>query len=93
MAHTRGRCLPSLSVRSDWRVGHVEGLKLSILFVLPVAIVVYILEGEMQKKHTRSYIGIKRPTFDTTQLVQKRRGNAPREWFQSMPSKILLGLV
>ena len=55
--------------------------------------VVYILEGEKQKKHTRSYVGIKCPTFDLIQYGKKRQGNAPREWFQSMPSKILLGVV
>jgi hypothetical protein len=55
--------------------------------------VLRIKEGKAQKKHTRSYVGIKRPTFGLMSEVGKRRGNAPREWFQSMPSKILLGVV
>jgi hypothetical protein len=54
------------------------GPQIIILFVSAVAVVVYILEGEKQKKHTRSYVGIKRPTLDLIQYG-KNVGEMHRE--------------
>ncbi len=44
------------------------------------------------KQNTRSYVGVKRPTLRLIWQVQNMWGNASGDPFQSMPSRILLGM-
>ncbi len=63
--------MQSISGDSDgtymWYMSPLTVRVLGLVFVSAVAMVVYILEGGKQKKHTRSYVGIKSPTLDLLQ--------------------------
>jgi hypothetical protein len=70
----------------------VASISHGILFVSAVAMVLHIKDKKLKKKCTGSYVGIKCPTLCLIWQVQNKRGNASGVPFQSMPSKILLGV-
>ena len=74
--------MQSISGDSDgtymWYMSPLTVRVLRLVFVSAVTMVVYILEGGKQKKHTRSYVGIKRPTLDLLQYG-KNVGEMHRE--------------